>query len=343
MNRCLELASRGAGYVAPNPMVGALVVYDNRIIGEGYHEKFGGPHAEVNAINAVSDTSLLPDSSLFVNLEPCSHHGKTPPCVDLILARGIKKVFIGATDSHRLVAGKGVSTLRENGCQVKLGILEQECRKLNIFYYTYHESNRPYIILKWAQTSDGYVDRIRTGKDEPEINWITDQVSRTLVHKWRSEVQAIIAGTRTLLRDNPRLTVRDWPGRNPVRIVPDRKSILPSTLHVFNGETETIVFASKTGKTKKNLEYVQLSSPEAGLQEILSHLYERGIQSLFVEGGPCLQEEFINKGIWDEARVFTGQGSFGSGIRAPQLSCPQVDTINFSESELNVFFNPDNH
>ncbi len=343
MNRCLELAARGAGYVAPNPMVGALVVNDNKIIGEGYHEKYGGPHAEVNAINAVSDPSLLPDSSLFVNLEPCSHHGKTPPCVDIILARGIKKIFIGAADSNKLVAGKGVSTLRENGCQVSLGILEQECRKLNRFYYTYHELKRPYVILKWAQTVDGYVDRLRTSKDEQEITWITDQVSRTLVHKWRSEVQAIMAGTGTLVSDNPRLTVRDWPGRNPLRIVPDRKSSLPSSLHVFNGETETIVFTSKAGRAKKNLEFIQLSSETAELQEILAHLYERGIQSLFVEGGPGLQKEFISKGLWDEARIFTSMVSFGSGVRAPQLSHRHVDTIILSNSKLDVFFNADYH
>ena len=343
MKRCLELAGKGAGHVAPNPMVGAVVVHKDKIIGEGYHRDYGGPHAEVNAITAVSDQNLLKDATLYVNLEPCSHHGKTPPCTRLIIEKGIRDVVIGATDPNILVNGEGIDHLRKAGCRVETGILRDECLQLNRFYYTFHTRGRPYIILKWAQTADGFISPAPEDAGAGPVQWITGEVERMLVHKWRSEVQSIMAGTDTLLADNPRLTVRDWPGKNPLRIIPDRRSRLPQTLNVFSNDADTVLFTTKPGTDREHLKHVRLSSEQAPLTEIMGHLFDTGIQSLLVEGGAVLIESFIASGLWDEARIFTGTISFTRGVRAPSLPCVPSETLTISGSRLDICFNAGNN
>jgi len=337
MRRCLELAGKGVGHVAPNPMVGAVIVRQDKIIGEGYHRVFGDPHAEVNAINAAGDQRLLKDATLFVNLEPCSHYGKTPPCSKLIIEKGIRHVVIGAADPNKLVDGGGIDMLRKAGCHVETDILQDDCIRLNRFYYTYHTRKRPYIILKWAQTADGFISPSPEQTVTGTVRWITGEVERMLVHKWRSEVQSIMAGTGTLLTDNPRLTVRDWPGKNPVRIIPDRRGRLPRTLNVFNEEADTIVFSTSTGEEGEHIKYVGLSSEQAPLSEIIGHLFNTGIQSLLVEGGAALLESFITEGLWDEARVFTGPITYVSGLKAPSLPCNPDESLVVSDSRLDIY------
>lgn len=339
MRRCLELAARGRGQTAPNPMVGAVIVHNDRILGEGHHRSYGGPHAEVNAINAVQDQSLFPESDLYVSLEPCSHHGKTPPCTDLVLEKGIGRVFIGTADPNPSVPGGGAEKLRREGREVVMGLLSEECVRLNRHYFTFHRKKRPYIILKWARTEDGFVDRLRTRGDKATINWITDPPARALVHKWRSEVQAIMAGNETLIRDDPKLTLREWPGNHPLRVVADRKSRLPRDLHVFDGEVPTVVFSAKKENDRKNLSFAVLSSEEAPLTEVLDQLYEMNIQSMLVEGGPGLHREFIKRGLWDEARIFTGSLNFGSGVPAPDTPAVPSETTRFSGNLLEICYN----
>jgi diaminohydroxyphosphoribosylaminopyrimidine deaminase/5-amino-6-(5-phosphoribosylamino)uracil reductase len=339
MGRCLELAGKGAGHVAPNPMVGAVVVHSDRIIGEGYHKEYGGPHAEVNAIHSVNNQQLLKDATLYVNLEPCSHYGKTPPCSKLIIEKGIRNIIIGTTDPNKLVAGKGIDMLRKAGCRVETGILHDECLKLNRFYYTFHEKNRPYIILKWAQTADGFIDRLRKEDGARPIEWITGEAERMLVHKWRSEVQSVMTGSGTVLADDPRLTVREWPGKNPVRIIPDRRARLPMTMQVFNDDADTLLFTTRAGEDREHLRYIALGSVQAPLTEILTCLFLEGIQSLMVEGGAILLNSFFDSGLWDEARVFTGTVSYGSGIKAPIMLSSPDDSIPFANSRLDIRFN----
>ncbi len=320
MRRCLDLAGVGLGNVAPNPMVGCVIVHEGKIIGEGHHQVFGGPHAEVNAIASVRNPALLAQSSLYVNLEPCSHHGKTPPCTELILRHGIKKVYIGTRDPNPLVAGKGIEALQAAGCRIKKGILESDCRTLNKRFFAYHEKNRPYIILKWAQTSDGFIDVRRTADQAARPTWITSERLRMLVHKWRSEEPAIMAGTNTALLDNPRLNVRDWTGKQPLRVVIDRRLRLPQSLHLFDNSQPTIVFNErKSGETTGPTRFVRLDFSQSPLPGILEHLYGLGVQSVFVEGGRRLIQSFIDAGLWDEARVFCGSQFFGTGIPAPVI------------------------
>jgi diaminohydroxyphosphoribosylaminopyrimidine deaminase/5-amino-6-(5-phosphoribosylamino)uracil reductase len=337
MMRCLELAGKGAGHVAPNPMVGAVIVINDTIIGEGYHKAYGGPHAEVNAINSVKEGSLLKDATLHVNLEPCSHYGKTPPCTVLIIEKGIRHVVVGASDPNALVNGQGVDLLRKAGCRVETNILHEECLKLNRFYYTFHTQKRPYIILKWAQTTDGFISP--AGEGERPIYWITGEPERMLVHKWRSEIQGIMAGTGTLLADNPQLTVRSWPGKSPLRIIADRRARLPQMLHVFNDDADTILFTTQPGTDREHLRHVGLSSQQAPLTEILGHLFDAGIQSLLVEGGRMLLESFIAAGLWDEARVFTGTLTLAAGTKAPFLPLSPRETLSLANSRLDIYYN----
>lgn len=339
IKRCLELAKNGLGIVAPNPLVGAVIVHQNKIIGEGYHQKYGSAHAEVNAINAVKNELLLRESTLYVNLEPCAHVGKTPPCTDLIIQKGIQRVTIGTSDPNSLVGGKGIKKLRESGTEVISGILEKECFELNKRFFTFYTKGRPYIILKWAQTSDGFIDLERKPDDPIGVNWISNSVSQTLVHKWRTEEQAILVGSQTVLSDNPQLTVRHWTGNVPTRILLDDNLRVQQNAKILDTSAPTLVFNLQKNEISNHVEYIK---PEKGnflLRDIMKVLYERGIQSLIVEGGKMVHESFIKENIWDEARVLIGEKMFGKGLAAPDIGkepCLKDKIIN---DELLIFRN----
>ena len=319
MNRCLELAKLGLGSTAPNPLVGSVIVTGNRIIGEGYHRMAGAPHAEVNAIRSVENKDLLPKSILYVNLEPCAHTGKTPPCSDLIIQSGIPTVFIGTIDPHKVVSGKGINRLKQAGIIIKTGICREECIDLNKRFFTFHVHKRPYIILKWAQSADGFMDVVREKEEPAQPNWISNEISRKLVHKWRTEEQAIMVGTNTALLDNPRLNVREWQGNNPLRIVLDRSLRLPVSLHLFDNQLTTLILNGMKDEESGNCIYKKISFAGDMLSSVMKLLYKRGIQSVIIEGGKQLLESFIASGCWDEARIFTGRKLFGSGIKAPNI------------------------
>ncbi|MBN1791929.1 MAG: bifunctional diaminohydroxyphosphoribosylaminopyrimidine deaminase/5-amino-6-(5-phosphoribosylamino)uracil reductase RibD [Bacteroidales bacterium] len=319
MKRCLDLAALGLGHTASNPLVGSVIVHNDRIIGEGFHHVYGGPHAEVNAVDAVADKSLLSVSTLYVNLEPCSHSGKTPPCADMIIRTGIPEVVIGTSDPNPLVSGNGIRKLEQSGVKVTTGVLQDQCRDLNKRFFTYHTKKRPMVILKWAQTSDGFMDVLRENAGVPEPNWISNEISRILVHKWRSEEQSILVGTRTALLDNPRLNVRQWSGNSPVRMVLDRNLRLPATLNLFDNSMPTLVFNALKDSQEGLTQYVRLDFTGSVLGELLRYLYDKGLQSVFVEGGQKLLNSFLDENLWDEARVFTGPGMFGAGISAPVI------------------------
>ncbi len=339
MGRCLELARKGAGWTAPNPMVGCILVAGGKIIGQGYHREHGGPHAEVNAINAVRDQDLLTRSTLYVNLEPCAHHGKTPPCADLILDKGIPRVVVGMRDPNTEVCGRGISRLRDHGVDVKVGIREEECLDLNRRFVTFHRNERPYIILKWAETKDGFIDRDRPMDEKGRINWITGLRERQLVHKWRSEEQAILVGTKTAVTDDPELTIRDWRGRQPLRLVIDRRGILPRNLKLLDGKFQTVVFSEKDLILDENVRLVKISQESDMLDGLLDYLYGIKIQSIIVEGGKRTLENFIVRNLWDEARVFTGNQHFGSGVRAPHFEAEPSEIRNMADSTLSIYRN----
>lgn len=317
MQRCIDLALSGLGHVAPNPMVGAVLVAGDKIIGEGYHRKYGKNHAEVNAIESVRDKSMLRKATLYVNLEPCCHHGKTPPCTDLILQHQIPEVVIGTVDPFDAVAGKGIAKLRSKGCHVRLGLLKEECRELNKRFFTFHEKKRPYVILKWAQTADGFIDMIRQPNAAKRPNWITSEKLRMLVHKWRTEETSIMVGTQTALKDNPRLDVRDWNGPSPTRIVIDKKLKLTSSYYLLDNSHPTLVINELENMTNGLTRFIKTEKNTNIVRFVLDLLYEEGIQSLFVEGGRHLLQSFVDEGTWDEARMFLGQQFFGDGVPAP--------------------------
>lgn len=300
-------------------MVGAVIVYNNSIIGEGYTSAYGGNHAEVNAINAVTDKSLLKEATLYVTLEPCSHFGKTPPCSDLIIKHKIPNVVIGCIDDNPEVTGKGIKKLRDSGCNVTVGVLESDCKKHHKRFFTFHNKKRPYIILKWAETSDGFIAPKTRNETKPV--WITNTISRQLVHKWRAEEQAILVGTNTVTQDNPSLTVRDFTGNNPIRIVLDKNNTLNKTYSIFNNEAETITLKENTAKT------------------ICQALYKHNINSIIIEGGAQTLQMFINENLWDEARVFTGEALFNEGVKAPKLSGELVSTENIKTDILRKYTN----
>jgi diaminohydroxyphosphoribosylaminopyrimidine deaminase/5-amino-6-(5-phosphoribosylamino)uracil reductase len=318
MRQCLQLAQQGFGHVAPNPMVGCVIVYEGKIIGEGFHHEFGKAHAEVEAISMVKNQALLENSVLYVNLEPCAHHGKTPPCVDLIIEKKIPKVVIGSEDPFSEVSGKGIEKLKAAGVRVVKNILHDECRFLNRRFFTFHEKKRPYIILKWAQTKDGYIDRVREGVKG--INWITGEDAQRLVHVWRAQESAILVGKNTVINDNPSLTVRNVKGKNPLRIILDSLASLENTYKVFDKNANTIMYNTVgSEKVHEQYERVKLSENMSTLDEILYDLHSRNIQSVIVEGGAFTLQAFINLGYWDEARVFTGDVLFEKGLKAPHL------------------------
>lgn len=319
MRRCLDLASTAAGYTAPNPMVGAVVVCDGRIIGEGFHQQYGESHAEVNAICSVREKELLERSTLYVNLEPCSHYGKTPPCTDMIISARIPHIVVGSADPNPKVAGRGIAKLRAAGCQITEHVLEAECDRLNIRFMTYHRKHRPYVVLKWAQTADGFIDMVRYRNIVGRPTWITGWYEQTQVHKWRSEEQAVMVGTNTALADNPMLNIRRWQGCQPLRVTIDRQLRLPASLHLFDGSLPTLVFTEKQHKETTNVTYVQVAFDKQLPQRILDELYRRKITSVLIEGGTQLLQTFIDAALWDEARVFTGSTLFGDGIKAPLI------------------------
>jgi diaminohydroxyphosphoribosylaminopyrimidine deaminase/5-amino-6-(5-phosphoribosylamino)uracil reductase len=350
MHRCLQLAKLGAGNVAPNPMVGAVLVHDDKIIGEGLHQIYGEAHAEVNCINQAIQNGyndLINKSMLYVSLEPCVHFGKTPPCTDLIIKHKISKVVIGCRDPFKEVNGRGIEKLKAAGVEVEAGVLENECKELNKQFFTFHTKHRPYIILKWAQTADGFI--ATPSKPPPKGEAYEDSASKRLlisneytnrlVHKWRSEEAAILVGTNSVLNDDPELTTRLWPGNSPVRLVVDMDLRLPSSLKIFNGQVKTIIFNSIKHKEEKNELYYQVTKDISLVSQIMNALYELKIQSVIVEGGAKLLQSFIDEGIWDEARVISNnQLVIGIGLPAPQLmNAIKIDEQNILSDIIEIF------
>jgi diaminohydroxyphosphoribosylaminopyrimidine deaminase/5-amino-6-(5-phosphoribosylamino)uracil reductase len=336
INRCIELAKLGAGRVAPNPMVGAVLVYEGMILGEGYHEQFGKAHAEVNCINSVPEAHqhLIPDSTLYVSLEPCAHHGKTPPCTDLIIRNNIKKVVIGTRDPFSKVNGKGIEKLQSAGVHVVTGVQEQACNELNKRFFTFHQKKRPYVILKWAQTADG---RISSGNENRLL--ISNELTNREVHKWRSEEASILVGTNTALLDDPALNVRLWKGNNPVRLVMDLNLRLPSHLQLFDQSQPTVVFNFSKHEEVGTTSYYKLTPGENIIDQVMDACYQLNIQSLLVEGGAKLLQSFIDTGNWDEARVITNPNlSSPGGLPAPVLNEGKNTYNNLIASDLLAYF-----
>lgn len=318
MQRCLKLASTAGGNTAPNPMVGAILVCDGKIVSEGYHRRYGQPHAEPNAIHSVTDKSILLRSTLYVNLEPCSHFGKTPPCANLIVDSGIPRVVIGTFDPNPKVAGRGVKILEDAGVEVVVGVLENECRELNRRFFIFQEEKRPFVLLKWAQTSDGYLDRIRTNNEQLPLS-ISNEITSQLTHKMRSENQSILVSTNTVLLDNPSLTVRNWSGKSPIRIALDRQGLIPKTYNLYNGKSPTFIYTENLGENIHNLEFIPHIFDSSSLKVLLDSIYRKGIHSVLVEGGAKLHKSFIDAGLWDEAHVEISKQKLCNGVPAPIL------------------------
>ncbi len=317
MYRCLALARNGLCNVSPNPMVGAVIVCDGRIIGEGYHVRHGEAHAEVNAIRSVKDTSLLERSTMYVSLEPCSHYGKTPPCADLIIEKRIPRIVVGCLDPFPEVAGRGVEKLRRAGCEVVVGVLEEVCKDLIRKFITFNTLHRPFITLKWAESADGFLD-IDRQDGTPVI--LSSPLSAMLVHKKRAESDAILVGTRTAKLDNPSLTVRNWYGNNPVRVVTDRNLTLPTSLNLFNGQVQTLVFTAQSRPDTHQVEYITLDYTRNILPQLLEELYKRNLQSLLIEGGSQLLQSFLDTGLWDEIYIEKCTQMLHSGVKAPKIN-----------------------
>ncbi|WP_046745410.1 bifunctional diaminohydroxyphosphoribosylaminopyrimidine deaminase/5-amino-6-(5-phosphoribosylamino)uracil reductase RibD [Kordia zhangzhouensis] len=339
MKRCLQLAANGLPAAMPNPSVGAVIVHNHVIIGEGYTSAYGGHHAEVNAIRSVKDKSLLKEATIYVSLEPCSHFGKTPPCSDLIIEHQIPKVVIGTIDPFAKVAGKGIAKLQNSGCEVTLGVLESECIASNKRFFTFHQHKRPYIILKWAMSQDGFIDKIRTKKDPVQPNWITNTYSRQLVHKWRSEEAAILVGTHTAITDNPKLNTRDWYGDNPVRVVLDKSLRIPQNYSLFDESIKTIVLTAQKVSSKENLVFETIDFSKNVAQQVCNVLYRHELQSVIIEGGKQTLQTFIDANLWDEARVFTGNVWFENGIKAPDFHPKTSTKTSIIEDTLQIFHN----
>ena len=335
IKRCIELAQNGLGTTYPNPMVGSVIVYENKIIGEGWHKKAGESHAEVNAIRSVKDKSLLKKSTIYVSLEPCSHFGKTPPCCDLIIANKIPNVVVGTVDPNEKVAGNGIKKLIAAGANVTVGFLEDECNELNKRFFTFHQKKRPYIILKWAESQDGFLAPEKEVDNERKPIWITNPYSRQLVHKWRSEEQAIMVGTQTVIDDNPKLNVRDWSGNNPVRIVLDQNNRISQDSFIFDDSVKTIVFTkSESSLSTENTTFKRIDFEQNAIPQILDFLYQNQIQSIIIEGGSQTLQSFINENMWDEARIFIGRTTFGKGTKAPVIQKKSVSKTYIQNDEL---------
>lgn len=332
MKRALELAELGRGSVSPNPMVGCVIVHNDKIIGEGYHKKYGELHAEVNAINAVIDQSLLSESTAYVSLEPCAHHGKTPPCADLLIEKKLKRVVIACRDPFNQVDGKGIDKLNQADIQVEVGVMVDEAIELNKRFFTSIQKQRPYVILKWAQTADGFVAR-----ENYDSKWISNQYSRQLVHKWRTEEDAILVGKNTAIHDNPSLTSREWDGKNPIRVLLDSNLEVNKDFNLFNDAAQTLIINSLEEKKEGNIEWVKtdMNNPWS----VLRKLNDRKIQSVIIEGGSQVLNSFINENCWDEARVFTSPTTFGKGIPAPEIEGkPEKEETIFAD-RLTIYKN----
>lgn len=348
MGRAIEIARNGMGFVAPNPMVGAVIVRNNQIIAEGYHAQYGGPHAEIMAFQHAEAMQVdLNEATLYVTLEPCTHVGNTAPCCEAIMKRPIRRVVIATLDPNPLVHGKSIELLQNAGKEVEVGVLEEQSKVLNRRFFTFHKKKRPYIILKWAQTLDGYIDSNRSA-GEPH-HWITNEKSRILVHKWRSEEMSILVGTNTALRDNPQLNVRLWSGKNPLRVVMDRTLRLPHTLHLFDGSTPTLIIAGNNlSASTRAQNFANLPNTELvfvdymkGIEGVLlAELQKRNITSLIVEGGALILNNFLKLGLWDEARVFVGNQFYRSGLAAPALPEGLHYTYSIDQCQLHTFRNP---
>ncbi len=368
IKRCLQLAKNGIGTARPNPSVGAVIVYKNTIIGEGFTSAYGGNHAEVNAINSVKDKTLLKDATIYVTLEPCAHFGKTPPCADLIVKHQIAKVVIGCVDTNSLVAGKGIERLQNAGINVTVGVLEDACKKHHKRFFTVQNKKRPYIVLKWAKTADGFIAPLKRDAQQPV--WISNSYSQQLVHKIRSQEQAILVGTNTVIADNPSLDVRHWAGNNPVRIVLDKNLRIPLNVTVFDKKIKTLVLvdkATKINKVKEQVEVLEkttsskvlLKDKEDKIKEKIAYEYEQidfssrvaeqicevlqkhQIQSVLIEGGAQTLQTFIDANLWDEAQVFVGETSFKNGVEAPRLSAEKIllKKQNIASDVLTIFEN----
>ncbi|WP_136481461.1 bifunctional diaminohydroxyphosphoribosylaminopyrimidine deaminase/5-amino-6-(5-phosphoribosylamino)uracil reductase RibD [Cognatitamlana onchidii] len=323
MQRCIEIAKNGFGKTYPNPSVGCVIVNNGKIIGEGYTSAYGGNHAEVNAIRSVTDKNQLKTATLYVTLEPCSHYGKTPPCSDLIIKHKIPKVVIGCVDDHEKVAGKGIKKLEDSGVEVLVGVLDKACKKHHKRFFTFHNKKRPYIILKWAETADGLI--APKSKTENKPIWITNIYSRQLVHKWRTEEHAILVGTNTVIQDNPSLTARDWVGKNPIRVVIDKKPKLAKSYNIFDNQAPTV-------------HITELKNP-IDANKICDIMFDNQITSVIIEGGSKTLQSFIDANLWDEARVFVGQTKFGSGVQGPSLKGNLIDQNYILKDTLNLYIN----
>jgi diaminohydroxyphosphoribosylaminopyrimidine deaminase/5-amino-6-(5-phosphoribosylamino)uracil reductase len=339
MHRCLHLAKLAAGYTSPNPMVGAVLVYNDRIIGEGYHKIYGGPHAEVNCINSVreDDKRLIGDATMYVSLEPCAHFGKTPPCADLIIRSGIRKCVIACRDPFNEVNGKGIEKLKSAGVYIETGILQEQAIELNRRFFTFHTKHRPFVILKWAQTADGVIGTDFDSSGNFERLLISNDYSNRIVHRWRSEEAAIIVGTNTALLDDPSLTTRLWHGPSPIRLVIDMKLALPSSLKLFDGSQPTIIFNGIRHDETGNPVYYQLMHDENLVHQVCNALYQLNIQSVIVEGGARLLQSFVDAGMWDEARVIRSHSIYAAdnglkGVSAPEMAVAEkineIDMMN---------------
>lgn len=342
MNRAIQLGTNALGTSAPNPMVGAVVVYNDQIIGEGYTSPYGGPHAEVNAIQSVADKSLLSGASLYVSLEPCDHFGKTPPCTDLILKYGIPEVFIGCKDPHHKVGGRGILKLQQAGCAVQPGILEKECREHHRRFLCVHEKKRPYIILKWAQSPDGFLapEKLkRPGVAKPF--WISNKRSRQMVHMWRSQEDAVLVGSTTVLLDNPELTTRYWKGSSPMRILLDKDLNIKGDFHVLDNSVKTLIITGIRDQSKYReglvYEFVDFDKPVA--VQLCKLLMDYEVTSLIVEGGAQTLQTFLDEGLWDEARIFSGAQSLGKGLKAPQIKGRQLHFGHIGDNSLTILRN----
>ncbi|MCK0131820.1 bifunctional diaminohydroxyphosphoribosylaminopyrimidine deaminase/5-amino-6-(5-phosphoribosylamino)uracil reductase RibD [Flavobacteriaceae bacterium F08102] len=336
INRCLQLAKKGLGYTRPNPMVGCVIVHNERIIGEGFTSPYGGAHAEVNAIKSVKNKGLLKESTLYVSLEPCSHTGKTPPCTNLIKTYGFKKVVVGCVDPNEVVNGSGISQLRAAGIEVEVGVLRAECIELNRRFFTFQREKRPFIRLKWAETMDGYFDRDRAQAVVGPY-WISNVYAQQMVHQFRAEEQAILVGTTTVLNDNPSLTVRTWAGQNPVKVIIDRSLKVPNDAAVFNGGGKVLVFTEQNREDTEVAQYIVIDFQQSIAHQIGNQLYRLGIQSILIEGGAQTLQTFIDAELWDEAYVFKGDVRFEKGLEAPVIKNVGATTRTLINNEFLVF------
>jgi len=341
ITRCLELASLAMGSVSPNPMVGCVIVADGQIIGEGYHQQYGKPHAEPNAISSVIEKygtqaqELLKIATAYVNLEPCAHFGKTPPCADLLVKHQLKKVVIGNRDPFASVDGKGIEKLKNAGIEVVSGILDAECRHFNRRFFTRIKQQRPYIVLKWAETANGFF-----ATTDGHQKWISGNLAKRLAHQWRTEEDAILIGKKTALMDNPQLTAREWPGKNPIRLVIDKNLQVPQSNHIFNNEAKTIIFNEIKTDVVDNIQYIQMEDMHFYLaQKIAFQLYLMDIQSVIIEGGVNILKQFLETNLWDEARIFSSANSWTEGIASPSISGNLTEQIQVGPDKLSIYIN----